>query len=69
MNLIIIEWSNYYLVVNSVEVFGKLDYEMIKKFIFWVIWKINYKSKREIISKYFKKVGNNNWVFLVEGKN
>ncbi|MCL2933904.1 MAG: reverse transcriptase N-terminal domain-containing protein [Trichodesmium sp. MAG_R03] len=69
LNSIITEWSNYYSAVNSAEVFGKLDYETTKKLIFWATRKTNHKSKRETISKYFKKVGNNNWVFMAEGKN
>jgi len=69
LNPIITEWSNYYSAVNSAEVFGKLDYETTKKLIFWATRKTNHKSKRETISKYFKKVGNNNWVFMAEGKN
>merc|ERR1712178_244892 len=69
LNPIITEWSNYYSAVNSAEVFGKLDYETTKKLISWATRKTNHMSKRETISKYFKKVGNNNWVFLAEGKN
>ena len=69
LNPIITEWSNYYSAVNSAEVFGKLDYETTKKLISWATRKTNHKSKRETISKYFKKVGNNNWVFMAEGKN
>ncbi|NEQ39899.1 MAG: group II intron reverse transcriptase/maturase [Okeania sp. SIO3I5] len=68
LNPIITGWSNYYSKVNSAKIFGKLDHFVTLKLISWATRKSNNKSKKETISKYFKKKGNNNWVFEAEGK-
>jgi len=71
LNPIIIGWANYHRHVVSKRVFTLLDNK-----IFWLLWNWSKrrhpnKSKRWIKSKYFKSIGERNWMFsgILKGTN
>jgi len=71
LNPIITGWANYHRHVVSKRVFTLLDNK-----IFWLLWNWSKrrhpnKSKRWIKSKYFKSIGERNWVFsgILKGTN
>jgi RNA-directed DNA polymerase len=71
LNPIITGWANYHRHVVSKRVFTLLDNK-----IFWLLWNWSKrrhpnKSKRWIKSKYFKSIGERNWMFsgILKGTN
>lgn len=69
LNPIIRGWSNYYSTVCSKEIFSYCDhitYQLLKR---WTERRHPSKSKSWVKEKYFKTIGNRNWVFTnSEGK-
>jgi RNA-directed DNA polymerase len=63
LNPIIRGWCNYYSTVVSKKVFNRLDYLTFYKLWKWGIRRHRKKGRRWIRHKYFKTIGNNNWVF------
>ena len=70
LNPIIRGWTNYYSTVVTKEIFALLDHLIFQKLQTWAKRRHAHKSKSWISSKYWGKVGNNNWVFSTkhEGK-
>ncbi|MGB3760966.1 MAG: group II intron reverse transcriptase/maturase [Rivularia sp. (in: cyanobacteria)] len=63
LNPIIRGWCNYFSTVSSSKTFNKIYYLVFFKLFKWGIHRHRNKSKRWIRFKYFKTIGNNNWVF------
>ena len=63
LNPIIRGWSNYYRTVCSKEIFTKIYHLLNKRLLRWAIRRHPNKTKKWIINKYWKTVGNDNWVF------
>jgi 5-methylcytosine-specific restriction endonuclease McrA len=69
LNPVIRGWCNYFLSVISKKVFSRLTYILKYKLIKWGIKRHRNKSKKWVIQRYFKTIGDNNWVFTtLEGK-
>jgi RNA-directed DNA polymerase len=66
LNPIIKGWANYHRTVNAKETFYYVDNEIWKLLWRWVKRRHPTKSPFWIKEKYFKKVGNRNWVFAAE---
>ena len=63
LNPIIRGWSNYYRTVCSSETYSKLYSLVYHRLIRWAYRRHPNKSKHWIVDKYWKRVGNDNWVF------
>ncbi len=68
LNPIIRGWSNYYKTVCSKETFSKVYHLLMKRLLRWAFRRHPNKSKQWIVNKYWKTVGNDNWVFGEKGK-
>jgi RNA-directed DNA polymerase len=66
LNPLIKGWANYHRTVNAKETFYYVDNEIWKLLWRWVKRRHPDKSPFWIKEKYFKKVGNRNWVFASE---
>lgn len=69
LNPIIRGWCNYFSIASTSKVFRRL-----KNITFWKLWKWGKrrhqkKGRKWIKSKYFKTIGNKNWVFASTKKN
>ena len=60
-------WSNYYRTVCSKQTFSKVDHLITKRLMRWGYRRHSNKPKHWIINKYWKTVGNDNWVFGKKG--
>ena len=70
LNPVIEGWCNYFSSGISKKIFSKLTYILKYKLIKWGIKRHRNKSKKWVIQRYFKTIGDNNWVFTTgEGKN
>lgn len=56
-------WTNYYRHVAAKNTFGKIDKEIFKVIWKWAKRRHPKKNAKWIRSKYFCKLGNDNWVF------
>jgi RNA-directed DNA polymerase len=63
LNPIIRGWCNYYSTVVSRKVFEKLRHLTIYKLLKWGKHRHRNKGRGWIRFKYFKTIGNNNWIF------
>ena len=63
LNPIIRGWCNYYSAVISKKVFSRLDHLVTWKLLKWGIKRHRKKGKKWIKEKYFKSIGEKNWVF------
>ena len=63
LNPVIQGWCNYYSTVVSQKVFNRLGHLTFYKLWKWGKRRHNNKGKRWLRLKYFKTIGNNNWVF------
>lgn len=63
---IIIGWCNYYSTVASKEIFSRLAHLMFLKLFSWAKRRHSNKSKTWIKNKYWKSVGDDNWVFAIQ---
>jgi len=68
LNPIITGWANYFSHVVSKEIFSKIDREVWLKTWKWASRRHVNKGLKWIKEKYFKKVGDRNWVFMTETK-
>ncbi len=63
LNPIIRGWCNYYATVVSQKVFQRLKNQMFWKLFKWGIKRHQKKGKKWVKDKYFKSIGDKNWVF------
>ncbi len=63
LNLIIRGWCNYFKSVCSKEIFSKLSNLTYKRIRRWADRRHPNKNKHWVTKKYWKKIGNDNWVF------
>ena len=63
LNPIIRGWSQYYAGVVSKRTYSLTDSIMFRQLWKWSVYRHPNKGKRWIKSQYFKKYGNNNWLF------
>ena len=56
-------WSNYYRTVCSKQTYNKVYHILFKRLLKWAFRRHPNKPKNWVIKKYWKKVGNDNWVF------
>ncbi len=63
LNLVIRGWCNYYATAVSQKVFERLDHIVFWKLLKWGINRHRNKGTKWIINKYFKSIGDRNWVF------
>lgn len=66
LNPIIRGWTNYHKKVISSRTFAKLDNDIFWKILKWTHRRHNNKSKQWIKDKYYKTMGNRDWVFFGE---
>ena len=60
-------WCNYYKTVCSKETYSKLYHRLFWKLMRWGFRRHPKQSKRWVVDKYWKTVGNDNWVFGEKG--
>ena len=63
LNPVIRGWSNYYRAFCSKETYSKVYTLLFKRLLRWAYKRHPNKSKKWIVSKYWKKLGNDNWAF------
>ena len=63
LNPIIKGWANYYRHVVSKKTFAAVDHAIFKAIWRWSLRRHGNKGKRWVKKKYFKSIGNRNWVF------
>ena len=63
LNPIIRGWSNYYKSQCSKETFSKLDHLITLRLIKWAYRRHPNKNRHWAVNKYWKTIGNDNWVF------
>jgi RNA-directed DNA polymerase len=68
LNPIILGWSNYFSSAVSSKAFKKLDYLVWRRIWRWCKRRHPKKSSKWVKEKYFRKIGNRNWVFS-DGEN
>jgi RNA-directed DNA polymerase len=66
LNPVIRGWAYYHKSVVSKKIFDWIDSQIFHALWRWALRRHNKKSKRKIREKYFKTVGNRNWVFYGE---
>ena len=66
LNPIIKGWSNYYKTVCSKETYSKVYNLLHQRLMRWAYRRHPNKNKYWIVNKYWKRVGNDNWVFGVK---
>lgn len=66
LNPIIRGWCNYYSTSVSKEIFTKLDSLLYWKLTKWGIKRHSNKTGKFVASKYFHRVGENNWTFAAK---
>jgi len=71
LNPIIRGWCNYFSIGVSRKVFSRLDYLIFWKLFKWGVKRHQNKGKKWVKSKYFRKIGGDNWTFATtrEGSN
>ena len=68
LNQIITGWCNYHNHICAKKSFQLLDQEIFKSLWMWCKRKHPNKSKKWIKKKYFKQIGNRDWIFATEDK-
>lgn len=68
LNPVITGWANYHKGTVAKEIFSYVDHQIWTKTWQWAVRRHPNKGKRWIKDKYFKTVGNRNWVFSGENK-
>lgn len=68
LNPIIRGWCNYQSPWNSKVVFSKLDHLVWKKLFSWGKRRHPNKGKKWVVRKYWRTIGNRNWVFATDRK-
>ena len=68
LNPIIRGWSNYYRTVCSKQIYSKIYHLVTKRLLQWAYRRHSNKPKHWIVRKYWKSVGNDNWVFGGKGE-
>ena len=63
LNPIIRGWSNYYKTCCSQETYNKIGNLIFLRLKRWAYRRHNNKNRHWIVNKYWKRVGNDNWVF------
>ncbi|MGK7952193.1 MAG: group II intron reverse transcriptase/maturase [Xenococcaceae cyanobacterium] len=63
LNPVIRGWCNYYATVVSQKVFERLVHILVWKLLKWGIKRHRNKSRKWVRNKYFKTIGDKNWVF------
>ena len=63
LNPTILGWSNYFSSAVSAETFKKLDFLVWRRIWRWCKRRHPKKSSKWVMEKYFRKIGNRNWVF------
>ena len=63
LNPIIKGWVNYYRHVVSKKTFAAIDHAIFKAIWRWSLRRHGNKGKRWVKKKYFKSIGNRNWIF------
>jgi RNA-directed DNA polymerase len=66
LNPIIRGWAMYYRHVVSKTVFTDVDHYIWQKVLRWALRMHHQKSKTWVHQRYYKRVGNNKWVFTAE---
>ena len=71
LNPIIRGWCNYFSIGVSQKVFSRLDYLIFWKLFKWGIKRHRNKGRKWVKTKYFRKIGGNEWTFATprEGSN
>ena len=69
LNPVIRGWCNYFSICCSKKVFSRLDYLTFWKLWKWGVKRHRNKGKKWIRSKYFRKLGDNEWIFATSGSN
>jgi len=70
LNPIIRGWAKYYATVVSKDTYSNLDHLIYQKLIAWAKRRHPQKNSQWVVNKYWKTIGDNNWVFAIkqEGK-
>jgi RNA-directed DNA polymerase len=68
LNPIIRGWCNYYSNVISNRVFNRLWHLTVYRLFKWGIRRHGNKGRKWIRSKYFRKIGHDNWTFAASGE-
>ncbi|MDJ0569317.1 MAG: group II intron reverse transcriptase/maturase [Pleurocapsa sp. MO_192.B19] len=63
LNPIIRGWSNYYKTVCSKQTYSKVYHLLFQRLLRWAYRRHPNKNKQWVINKYWKRIGNDNWVF------
>jgi RNA-directed DNA polymerase len=63
LNPILRGWANYYKHGVSKEIFATFDHHLVKMLIKWAKRKHPSKGVRWVVSRYFGRIGGDNWVF------
>lgn len=66
LNPVIKGWCNYYSTTVSKDVFKKSDHLTYQKLRAWGKRKCKGSNAHEIVNKYWRTIGNNNWAFATE---
>ena len=66
LNPIIRGWCNYYKTVCSKDTYSKMKHLIVFRLTRWAYRRHPNKGKKWVINKYWKTIGNNNWVFGTE---
>jgi RNA-directed DNA polymerase len=68
LNPILRGWANYYQYGVSGKVFSYVNHRIVKMLIHWGTFRHPNKGKKWVISRYFKRLGNDHWVFFSKTK-
>lgn len=66
LNPILRGWANYHKHIVAKDVFSKLDNDIFYALWQWARRRHNNKNAQWIKDKYFKSIGNRNWVFIAQ---
>ncbi|MGH2416277.1 MAG: group II intron maturase-specific domain-containing protein, partial [Microcystaceae cyanobacterium] len=69
LNPLIQGWANYYSCVSSKDIFGKVYSVIFSQLVSWLTNRHPNKSWEWIRKKYWRTVGNDNWVFMPPNSN
>ena len=61
-------WANYYRSIVASKTFHKVDHEIFQSLWKWAKRRHHNKSPHWIKKKYFKKIGNRDWMFSTENE-
>jgi RNA-directed DNA polymerase len=69
LNPVIRGWCNYYSTVASKKVFTKMGKITYWKLLKWGVHRHRNKGKKFVVSKYFRRIGNDLWTFATREEN